>query len=67
MTNHEIECRHMAAEELAETIRSNPEYDMDELSALCWMADMESEWESADGDSFESVAAAAAAKLGVEI
>lgn len=67
MNYRELECRHMEPAELAEAISSNPEYDMDELAALCWMADMQSQWEAADGETFEAVAAAAAARLGVEI
>lgn len=67
MNNHEIECRHMTAEELSETIRSSPEYDSDALAALCWMADMEEAWSEATGEDFEAVAMEAADKLGVEI
>lgn len=52
---------------LAEKIRTADVWDMDDLKELCIAADMESEWESADGDTFEYVAQEAADRLGVEI
>ena len=55
------------AMKLAETIRSNPEWDMEAIAELCEMAGMADEWEAADGDTFEAVAYAAAEKMGVEI
>lgn len=55
------------AAEIAEIIRNNDTWDIEALSELCKMADMIDEWEAADGDTFESVAFAAADNLGVEI
>lgn len=52
---------------IAEAIRNADTWDMDLLAELCEAADMTEEWEAADGDTFESVAFAAAEKLGVEI
>ena len=54
-------------QELAEEISSSQEWDLDQLRALCELADMETEWEAADGETFEQVAFQAAEKLGVEI
>lgn len=54
-------------QELAEEIRSSQEWDLDQLRELCELADMEAEWEAADGETFEQVAFQAAEKLGVEI
>lgn len=56
----------LSLEELAAEIRSLPEWDADLLRELCWRADMIEEWDSAEDDS-ESVAFAAAKKLGVKI
>lgn len=53
--------------ELAEKIRTAEVWGMDDLKGLCIAAGMESEWESSDGDTFESVAQEAADRLGVEI
>lgn len=53
--------------EIAEMIRSSDTWDMEALADLCELADMVEEWEAADGETFESVAFAAAKKLGVEI
>lgn len=55
------------AAELAASIRNADTWNPDELAELCELADMTEEWEAADGDTFESVAYAAAKKLGVEI
>ena len=55
------------AAEVAEIIRSADTWDMDALTELCELAVMAEEWEAADGETFESVAFAAAEKLGVEI
>ena len=55
------------AEALAAEIRSHDTWDLEELAELCRLAGMEEQWTEADGDSFESVAFAAAEKLGVEI
>lgn len=54
-------------QELAEEIRSSQEWNLDQLRELCELADMEAEWEAADGETFEQVAFQAAEKLGVEI
>ena len=54
-------------QELAQEIKGNDEWDLELLKELCELADMSEEWESADGESFESVAFKAAEKLGVEI
>ena len=42
-------------------------WDADLLAELCEAAGMIDEWNAADGETFESVAFAAAEKLGVEI
>lgn len=55
------------AAELAEIIRNSATWDYEALAELCALADMSDEWNEADGESFESVAYAAAEKLGVEI
>ena len=39
----------------------------DECVELCWLAGMKSEWEEADGETFEAVLIEAAKKLNVEI
>ena len=64
MRKYEI-CR-LSDEELAEEIRKSPEWDADLLRDLCYRADMVDEWEAAE-DNFESVAFAAAEKLGLDI
>lgn len=55
------------AAEIAEELRQLPTWDYELLEELCSLADMSDEWKEADGDTFESVAYAAAEKLGVEI
>lgn len=55
------------AAEIAEIIRNADTWDEEALAELCELADMTEEWEAADGETFESVAYAAAKKLGVEI
>ena len=55
------------AVELSEVIRNSDTWDMEALAELCELADMAAEWNAADGETFESVAYAAAEKLGVEI
>ena len=55
------------AAEIAEEIRTADTWNDELLAELCELADMTEEWEAADGDTFESVAYAAAEKLGVEI
>lgn len=53
--------------EIAADIRNEAEWNNELCAELCEAAGMENEWNSADGDSFESIAEAAAEKLGVEI
>lgn len=55
------------AEEIASILRESNEWNPDLLRDLCVLADMEDEWDEADGESFEAVAYAAADALGVEI
>lgn len=52
---------------LAERIRASDIWILADVKELCIAAYMESEWESADGDTFEYVAQEAADRLGVEI
>ena len=63
----ELEMKYMDADEIAENLRSADTWDAELCAALCEEAGMTAEWEAADGDTFESVVEAAAAKLGVEI
>ena len=53
--------------EIAKEINAADAWDMELCRQLCELAGMASEWESADGESFESAVYAAAEKLGVEI
>lgn len=53
--------------ELASKIKAAGEWDADLLKELCFRAEMEDEWEAADGMTFEEVALKAADKLGVDI
>jgi hypothetical protein len=55
------------AEQIAQEIRASGEWKPDLLKELCALAGMATEWEAADGETFEAVAYAAAARLGVEI
>jgi hypothetical protein len=55
------------AAEIAKIIRNAETWEEEALSELCELAGMTEEWEAADGETFESVAFAAAKKLGVEI
>ena len=43
------------------------QWDLDTLKDLCEAAGMADEWAAADGDTFESVAYAAAEKLGIDL
>lgn len=54
-------------QELAQEIRENQEWDLDQLQELCELAGLAEEWAAADGETFEQVAFKAAEKLGVEI
>ena len=58
---------HATNEQLAQMIRDKDVWDMDLLRILCGRAGMLEEWDASDGDTFETVAVAAAEKLGVEI
>lgn len=53
--------------ELAEIIQLDPVWDYDLCRDFCAAAGLESDWDSADGETFESVLYLAAEKLGVEI
>ena len=55
------------AKALATVIRASDKWNPVLLSELCELADMTDEWQAADDRTFESVAAKAAEKLGVEI
>lgn len=55
------------ANEIAAEIRAHDYWDEDLIKELVEAADMEEEYDAADGDSFEAVVFAAAEKLGVEI
>ena len=57
----------MTLNELVKAINEADTWDNDLLAELCARANMTEEFENADGDSFESIAYAAAEKLGVEI
>ena len=59
--------KYITANEIAENLRSTDTWNAELCAALCEEAGMTAEWEAADGDTFESVVEAAAAKLGVEI
>lgn len=54
-------------QEIAKELRKSGEWIPELCEELCGLADMEKEWEEADGESFEGVLYAAAEKLGVEI
>ena len=53
--------------EIAAIISASQTWDIDLLSELCDIAGLSSEWASADGNTFETVAYAAAGKLGVDL
>lgn len=55
------------ANEIAEALRNSDIWDMEFARELCELADMNAEFDAADGDSFESIVFAAAETLGVEI
>lgn len=63
----ELKMKYMTANEIAEAFRSTDTWDAELCDTLCEEAGMTAEWGAADGDTFESVVEAAAAKLGVEI
>lgn len=55
------------AEEIAKSIREGSYWNLEDLKDLCELADLEEEFDAADGDSFEEVAYRAAGTLGVII
>lgn len=61
-----IELNKEDAKEVAEKIRSNDNWDIDDCADLCYLAGIEEEW-IASYDTFESVVYKAAEILGVEI
>ena len=63
----ELKMKYITANEIAENLRSTDTWNAELCAALCEEAGMTAEWEAADGDTFESVVEAAAARLGVEI
>lgn len=52
---------------LAEKIRKNPEWNLDDCQELCDMAGIIGEWKKADGETFEQVVEKAAEILKVSI
>mgnify|MGYP006887189941 FL=1 len=62
-----MDWREEEAREIAQEIRSMDTWDMELLKKLCALANMEEEWEQADGETFEEVANKAAETLGVEL
>lgn len=55
------------AREIAQEIRAMDTWDMDLLRKLCVLANMEDEWDQADGEAFEEVVNKAAETFGVEL
>lgn len=55
------------ATKIAEALRSADTWDMGLARELCALAGMDEAFDSADGETFESVIYAAADKLGVEV
>lgn len=62
-----MDWREEEAREIAQEIRAMDTWDMELLKKLCTLANMEEEWEQADGETFEEVANKAAETLGVEL
>lgn len=62
-----MDWREEDAREIAQEIRAMDTWDMELLKKLCVLANMEEEWEQADGETFEEVANKAAEALGVEL
>lgn len=60
-----MDWREEEAREIAQEIRAMDTWDMELLKKLCALANMEEEWEQADGETFEEVANKAAETLGV--
>ena len=57
----------MEMKEIVEKLKKSDVWDMALLKELCTLADMEKDWNGANGQTFEQVALNAAEKLGVEI
>lgn len=55
------------AYEIAEEIRNSDEWDFELCEELCKLAGLETEWEEADGETFEFVLENAAEILNVKI
>lgn len=55
------------AAEIARRIREADEWPMDDCRRLCQMADLDAEWDEADGESFILILDRAAEALGVSI
>ena len=62
-----MDWREEEAREIAQEIRAMDTWDMELLKKLCALANLEEEWEQADGETFEEVANKAAETLGVEL
>ena len=52
---------------VADRIKNSDTWNDEDCRTLCGFADMEDEWDGADGDTFEDVIYEAADRLGVEI
>lgn len=59
--------RLITKEELERDINASKEWNFELLEVLAEMADMESEWEQADGENFETVIYKMADKIGIKI
>lgn len=55
------------AQEIAKEMRAQNTWNDELCRELCELADMSSEWNEADGESFENVIYEAAEKLNVEV
>jgi hypothetical protein len=55
------------ATEIAARLLTSDTWDMADCKELCKLADLEREWEAADGESFEAVVREAAEILSVEV
>ena len=55
------------ARNVAKRIRQSGEWVLSDCKKLCELAGLSEEWESADGETFESILFKAADRLGVEI
>lgn len=55
------------ADEITKRIREADEWPIDDCRRLCQMANLDAEWDAADGESFIDVLDRAADRLGVNI